>query len=61
MVSLLTVVVAGCSDGQARDQVPPQIIPRYDTPSANYNHASSVVFPEHDGPLGTDTGGEYIA
>ena len=41
--------------------MPPQIIPGYDTPPANYNHANSVVFAEHDWPLGTDTGGEYIA
>ena len=39
IVSLLAVVAAGCSDGQA----------------------SSMVFPQHDAPLGTDSGGEYFA
>ena len=47
IVSLLVAVVAGCSDDQEYDQPPSQ--------------ATSMVFPQHDAPLGTDRGGEYFA
>ena len=60
-VILLMAVVTGCADGQPRDQAPPEITPRHDTLPANHNQGGAIVFREHHRPLGTDTGGEYLA
>ena len=57
IVSLLVAVAAGCSDGQ----VPADSSPQHATPLAGGGQSSSVVFPQHDAPLGTDRGGEYFA
>ena len=57
ILSLLVAVAAGCSDGQ----VPTDSSPQHATPLAGDGQASSVVFPRHDAPLGTDRGGEYFA
>jgi hypothetical protein len=35
--------------------------PQHVTPLAGDRQASSMVFPQHDAPLGTDSGGEYFA
>ena len=54
-------MAAGCSDGQEFDQSSTEISPKLDTPLAEVDQASSMVFPQHAAPLGTDSGGEYFA
>ena len=61
VVGLLVAVAAGCSDGREYDQVPTEMSPQHGTPSADAGQAPSMVFPQHDAPLGTDRGGEYFA
>ena len=59
---LLLMLVAGCGDGKADDQVPASIPERSDKHLASLAPMSSVTtFPRHDAPLGTDRGGEYFA
>lgn len=63
VVSLLPLLlVAGCVDGKADDQVPASI------PGRSYKFLESQIptfpvtaFPRHHAPLGTDRGGEYFA
>ena len=55
------VVAAGCSNGQEYDQAPTEISLQHATPLADDDQASSMVFPQHDASLGTDSGGEYFA
>ena len=57
----MVLVAAGCSDSQEFDQSSTEISLKLDTPSADNGQASSMFFPQHEAPLGTDSGGEYFA
>ena len=61
IVSLLVAVAAGCSDEQEYDQAPAEISSQPTTSSAAADQATPMVLPQHDAPLGTDSGGEYFA
>ena len=60
-VIFLMIVVAGCGDGQAPDHAAAKIAPSTGASPAGGAQASTVIFPRHDAPLGTDRGGEYFA
>ena len=61
VIFLMMAVVAGCSDGQAPDHAAAEIAQSTDTSLANNEQGPVVIFPRHDAPLGTDSGGEYFA
>ncbi len=59
---LLLLLVAGCGDGKADDQVPASIPEGSDKHLAGRAPTFSVTaLPRHHAPLGTDRGGEYFA
>ncbi len=63
---LITVIVLitaapACVDSQTPDQGEVRGAPSPIAPPGNDELASTVIFPRHDAPLGTDRGGEYFA
>ena len=61
VIFLMMAVVAACGDGQAPDHAAAEIAQSTDTSLANNEQGPVVIFPRHDAPLGTDSGGEYFA
>ena len=61
VIFLMMAVVAGCSDGQAPDHADAKGAPSTGASLANNEQGSVVIFPRHDAPLGTDSGGQYFA
>ena len=57
----MMAAVAGCGDGQATDHAAAETTPSSDTSLANVQQSSTMIFPRHDAPLGTDRGEEYFA
>ena len=58
---ILMGMMAGCGNDRAPDQATTNLFPSSDTSPINNKPASAVVFPRHDAPLETDSGGEYFA
>ena len=57
VAGLLVTVAAGCSDGPVPTGSPHQ----NDTPLTDDGQVSTVAFPQHGAPLGTDRGEQYLA
>ena len=57
VVSLLVAVASGCSDGRA----PTNSSDQYANSSTGCRQVSTIAFPQHGAPLGTDRGEEYLA
>ena len=55
--SLLAAVAAGCSDGR----VPTDSSDQYANSLTGDRQVSTIAFPQHGAPLGTDRGEEYLA
>ena len=66
-VLVLLAATMACSNDGAANMGTPTTVPRESTPAAAESEgstggqASSIVFPQHDAPLGTDRGGRYFA